>query len=63
MHCHWHDVDEPDAGAYKACLECGHVYLTRQALRDAWEAEWPGPGPSPVMVYDPPGCAYCGHDW
>ena len=36
QHCHIHDVDEDDRGAYIACGECGHVYLTARSLRQAY---------------------------
>lgn len=26
VHCHAHAVDEPAEGAYRVCLECGHVF-------------------------------------
>lgn len=45
MHCHWHNVDEDDTGAYVVCLECGHVYPTKRALRSAYRrqvAPWRG---------------------
>lgn len=60
-HCCWHDVDEPDQGAFRCCLECRHVYRTVHDLVAAWDSEWPawrcGPWDLPV------GCAYCGHDF
>lgn len=36
QHCHIHEVDEDDRGAYLACGECGHVYLTARSLRKAY---------------------------
>lgn len=36
VHCHVHHVDEPDAGAYRVCGECGHVYATARDLRRAY---------------------------
>ena len=36
LHCYIHGVDEPAEGAYKTCGECGHVYRTAEALREAW---------------------------
>lgn len=38
-HCHIHNVDEPDNGAYQVCLECGHVYRTAGSLRRAFRRE------------------------
>jgi len=40
QHCHWHNVDEDDTGAYIACFECGHVYRTKRALRRAYRREY-----------------------
>lgn len=31
-HCLSHGVDEPEAGAYRICLECGHVFPGAAAL-------------------------------
>ena len=69
-HCFWHHVDEPDDGAYRVCFECKHVYLTAEALREAW-AEVTAEGydlPPGTDVIAPPveqiyGCPYCAHDW
>ncbi|MBX6386537.1 MAG: hypothetical protein IRZ07_26775 [Microbispora sp.] len=36
VHCYAHHVDEPDAGAYRVCLECGHAYRTPGELRSAY---------------------------
>lgn len=36
VHCHWHNVDEPDDKAFLCCLECGHVYRTKRELRRAF---------------------------
>lgn len=41
IHCHIHNVDESDNGAFQVCLECGHVYQTAGALRrDYRRAYW-----------------------
>lgn len=42
VHCHIHHVDEDDTYAYRWCLECGHVYRTRLALRLACRREYWG---------------------
>ena len=36
-HCWWHEVDEVGDG-YIRCGECGHLYLTKRALRRAYRA-------------------------
>jgi hypothetical protein len=37
IHCHSHGVDEAAVdGAYVGCMECGHLYLTRNALRNEY---------------------------
>jgi hypothetical protein len=66
LHCHHHDVDEPERNAYRGCLECGHSFQTprellvaykiaTRALRDPSE-----PWPDAANV---PACPYCCHDW
>lgn len=66
MHCHWHEVDEPEEGAYGVCQECGHVYQTEQDLRDAYaeSADWPGEStdsaPEANEIYF---CPLCIHDF
>jgi hypothetical protein len=70
MHCYWHHVDEPAAGAYKACGECGHVYRTAGELREAWvDTAADGHAPEvPTSDGAPPAeeifaCPLCAHDW
>lgn len=60
LHCWTHDADEPEAGAYRACLECGHVFQTPGELLAAWLAELGYPVADAESV---PGCPYCSHDW
>ncbi|MFC6883479.1 hypothetical protein [Actinomadura yumaensis] len=40
IHCHIHHVDEKPAGAYRRCLECGHVYRTARALRRGYRRQY-----------------------
>lgn len=40
VHCHTHHVDEDDAGAYRVCRECGHVFPTARALRREHRRVW-----------------------
>lgn len=63
LHCWWHGLDEPDAGAFRACLECGHVYLTEGDLLHAWRAAWPQASERGLRTVAAAACAYCGHDW
>lgn len=62
LHCYYHGVDEPEAGAFRICLECGHVYATEMDVCRAWREELPGSFPF-TPATDIPACAYCGHDW
>ena len=69
-HCYFHHVDESDAGAYRVCFECKHVYLTAEDLRAAFMAEVmpclvsaSAPPIQPPPAEDIYGCAYCAHDW
>lgn len=69
-HCYWHHVDESDAGAYRVCFECKHVYPTAEALREAWvDTAADGYAPEvPTSAGAPPaeqiyGCPLCAHDW
>lgn len=65
LHCWHHGTDEPDSGCFRACLECGHVYATPEALLGAWLKEYPS-SVSPQWREDPSqiwGCAFCGHDF
>ncbi|MEV0616169.1 hypothetical protein AB0I81_22840 [Nonomuraea sp. NPDC050404] len=32
VHCHTHNVDEPEYDAYRVCGECSHVFPTAAAL-------------------------------
>lgn len=70
LHCHMHGLDEPDDGAFRRCSECGHVYQTGEALREAWaEVTAQGYGlPLGTDVFAPPveqiySCPLCAHDW
>lgn len=60
LHCHWHNVDEPETETSRACFECNHVYLTAAELADAWERETGSRWTEDESI---PGCAYCLHDW
>ncbi len=64
-HCWTHDVDEPDEGAYRRCLECGHVYQTAEDLQRQWTANaprfvTPGAVPPVEQIFF---CPICAHDW
>ena len=62
-HCWSHGVDESDAGAWRVCFECGHVYRTPEELRREWTASAP---PEMRDLDAPPAgdidfCALCMH--
>ena len=75
--CMIHDVPEDDAGAHRVCGECGHVFLTLDALLDAVHAEDlqahafftfigqadPAPPVRPAAVALVHSCPHCWHDW
>ena len=66
-HCSSHHLDEPDEGAYRRCLECGHVYRTAEDLQRAWMtnappdlADWEKDPPNAPQIHF---CPTCLHDW
>lgn len=70
-HCVIHERIEPLTNEpYQFCLECGHVYVTKQELVDAHNKaiegynKLPGP-PIPLRTVDKPilFCGYCLHDF
>ena len=65
-HCSSHHLDEPDDGAYRRCLECGHVYRTAEDLQRAWMANAP-PDLADLEKLPPAEeiffCPLCLHDW
>lgn len=79
VHCHTHDVDEPEHDAYRVCGECSHVFPTAADLLadHATLAEelnrWAKPDPfainSPGMLEpktEPETihvCPHCAHDF
>lgn len=66
-HCSFHNVDEPGAGAYRICVECGHVYKTAAELQEAFMAEValgltvpPPEAPDAEEIWY---CPLCAHDF
>jgi hypothetical protein len=71
-HCWEHDLDEDDAGCYRRCFECRHVFRTADDLVAVHNAEVAGlnarnPGKPPIPDETGPDriwfCPYCLHDW
>ena len=65
LHCWSCDRDEPEVGAYRACLECGHVWRTADELLAAHNRElarYPGniPETDAARVSC---CPLCIHNW
>lgn len=65
-HCHIHHLDEPDDGAYRRCLECGHVYRSAEDLQRQWTANAPpdlADRDTPPPVEQIRFCPLCLHNW
>jgi len=66
-HCYSHGVHEPvpEGGAYRFCVECGHVYVTALDLLRDFAANAPDDCPvSPdITAKDIHFCAHCTHDF
>lgn len=67
FHCHIHGVCESDYWVHLVCVECGHAYLTRRALRGAHRRETLAGYPWWRRVFFRTAritfCPYCIHDW
>jgi len=65
-HCWSHDVDESDAGAWRVCFECRHVYQSPEELQREWTENAPPDLPdreTPPAVERIYFCPLCLHDW
>lgn len=67
-HCWWHHAHEPipESGACQVCFECGHVYLTREDLVEAFLVGAPsnyGETKPPEPPEHIPFCPLCIHDF
>ena len=64
-HCYSHGVDESDAGAYRVCFECKHVYRSPEELQREWtENAPPDLRDEPAPPADEIGfCPLCLHSW
>ena len=66
IHCLTHNEDEPDAGAYRICGECRHVFYSPSELLEAHlrvDAELGFthvPPPHPDNIYY---CPHCTHNF
>lgn len=67
LHCSFHHVDEPGDGAYRICVECGHVYQKASDLQAAFMVEVapslstpPAGAPSADEIWF---CPLCAHDF
>lgn len=66
-HCHWHNTHEPipESGAYRACGECGHVYVTALDLLKTYADNAPSetsidPNTTAKDIHF---CPFCLHDF
>lgn len=62
-HCYWHHRDEISVDPYRVCLECMHVYATKDEFIAAFN-EFMRSINQPTVSSDQciNGCPYCGHD-
>lgn len=69
--CFWHGEEEPILpGAFRVCLECGHVYATLDEIIDehrrAYAEAFPGAEPlldEHARIYANEFCPVCVHDF
>ena len=63
LHCWWHGLDEPQAGAFRVCLECRHAYPCEEDLLADWRAHSPSSSDRQLRIMAACSCAWCAHDW
>lgn len=64
--CFFHGYEPSRPGDFRCCIECGHVWRTREEyLADVASlvAEMSWPMPKNASKDDLPFCPLCSHDW